>query len=47
MVVSCPDSFTPWEKGPQYPLDRRLVGHTTGLNNVQRRKILPVSGLEL
>jgi hypothetical protein len=37
----------PREKNPSYPLDRRMGGLRTGLYNMERRKILPLLGLEL
>jgi hypothetical protein len=35
------------EKSPQYPLNRRLGGPQTGFDDVEKRKILPLPGLEL
>jgi hypothetical protein len=32
---------------PQYPLDRRLVVPIAGLNDMEKRKYLILSGLEL
>jgi hypothetical protein len=35
------------EKKPQYPLDRRLTGLRTGIDDVEGRKILPPLRLKL
>lgn len=37
----------PWEKSPQYSLDWRLGGPQTILDDIEKRKFLPLSGLEL
>jgi hypothetical protein len=37
--ASCPSPFTPGERGPHYPLDRRLGGPRAGLNVVAKRRI--------
>jgi hypothetical protein len=37
----------PWGESLWCPFDRRLGGPSTSLDNVERRKILALSGLEL
>jgi hypothetical protein len=40
-----PRQLYPWEKEPQYPLDKSWVNSRTGLDNTERRKILTLPGL--
>jgi hypothetical protein len=44
--ASRPGRFTPG-KSPRYPLDKKLDGTRTSLEEVKKRKILPPPGLEL
>jgi hypothetical protein len=37
----------PWRKSPRYPLDRRFGGLGAGLDDVERRKLLILPGLEI
>jgi hypothetical protein len=45
--ASRPCRFTPGERAPRYPLNKRLVDPRAGLDNVEKRKLLTLPGLEL
>jgi hypothetical protein len=47
LVSFTPRLLYPRQKISAYPLGMRLMGPRTGLEDVESRKILPVSGLEL
>jgi hypothetical protein len=42
-----PQVLYPQGKSPWYPLDRRLGEPTAGLDNVEKKKFLSLSGLDL
>lgn len=44
---SCPDLFIPKERGPSTHLIGSWVGHRAGLDNMTKRKVLTLRGLEL
>jgi hypothetical protein len=45
--ASSPGRFTPGERAPQYPLDRRFGDHKAGPDDMEKRKFLALPGLEL
>jgi hypothetical protein len=42
--ASCPGRFTPWERAPHYPLDRRLGGPQSRSGGRGEEKILYPTG---
>jgi hypothetical protein len=47
MVSFKPRPFNPLGKSFRYPVDRRLGGPQSGLDEVEKRKFLTLLGLEL
>jgi hypothetical protein len=47
MVNFTPQPLYPKEDNPRYPLDNRLGGPRTGLDNMKKRKISSLPGLKL